>query len=72
MCFSNGRTKGINKATEIHHKYRRVGSAFLDVGTWLSACRECNNRVEVEPGWAYFNHFLATPEEKTKYYENKD
>lgn len=69
MCSENENTKGIRKATEVHHKYRRKGKAFLDTNTWIASCRNCNSRVESEPEWAKKHKFIATQEELTIYYK---
>lgn len=71
MCYQNEQNEKINKTTEVHHKYRRVGAAYLDESTWIASCRSCNSRCETDPEWAYKNGYLATQEELTLYYKEK-
>lgn len=38
-------------ATDIHHKKGR-GKYLLDIGTWISVCRSCHQKIEENPKMA--------------------
>jgi hypothetical protein len=44
-------------ATDVHHKAGR-GKNYLEVGTWLSTCRPCHDKIHKEPSWAREKGFL--------------
>lgn len=37
------------KATDVHHKAGRVGDNYLNMNTWLAACRSCHSWIETNP-----------------------
>lgn len=70
MCKNNPNHNRVYPAVCIHHKYHRIGKAYLDENTWIASCIDCNGKVEEDPVWAYKHGYLATPEEKYRYYNN--
>jgi len=38
-----------NLATEIHHKKGRIGKLLTDIRYFLAVCRECHNKIELNP-----------------------
>lgn len=50
--------KGCKKlATEVHHKKGRIGKLLTDISYFLGVCRECHNKIELEPLWAKENGY---------------
>jgi len=37
------------QATDIHHVKGRAGGFYLDTTTWVSLCRTCHTKVELNP-----------------------
>jgi hypothetical protein len=46
-------------ASQVHHKYGRIGKAFLDERTWMAVDGDCHRRIDEETGWALDNGCLA-------------
>jgi hypothetical protein len=44
-------------ATEVHHKKGRIGKLLTDTNYFLGVCRECHNKIELEPKWAKENGY---------------
>jgi len=44
-------------ATEVHHKKGRIGKLLTDIRYFLGVCRECHNKIELEPNWAKENGY---------------
>jgi hypothetical protein len=44
-------------ATEVHHKKGRIGKLLTDISYFLGVCRECHNKIELEPKWAKENNY---------------
>ena len=44
-------------ATEVHHKKGRIGKLLTDTRYFLGVCRECHNKIELEPLWAKENGY---------------
>jgi hypothetical protein len=44
-------------ASEIHHRRGRVGALLCDVAHFLSVCRTCHQRIEINPTWAKENGY---------------
>jgi hypothetical protein len=36
-------------ATDVHHKVGRTGDNYLNMNTWLAACRSCHSWIELNP-----------------------
>jgi hypothetical protein len=43
--------------TEVHHKKGRIGKLLTDTRYFLGVCRECHNKIELEPLWAKENNY---------------
>jgi hypothetical protein len=43
--------------TEVHHKKGRIGKLLTDTRYFLGVCRECHNKIELEPLWAKENGY---------------
>jgi hypothetical protein len=43
--------------TEVHHKKGRIGKLLTDTRYFLGVCRECHNKIELEPTWAKENNY---------------
>ena len=56
-------------ATDLHHVFHRTGKAMLDTSTWMSLCRSCHDWVHTHPKEAISRGYLASPEQRQKYYE---
>jgi len=41
-----------NLATEIHHKKGRIGKLLTDTSNFLAVCRQCHQKIELNPIWA--------------------
>lgn len=41
-----------NLAMEVHHKSGRIGKLLTDIDNFLGVCRECHNKIELNPQWA--------------------
>jgi hypothetical protein len=52
-----------NQSTDVHHKKGR-GKHYLDVDSWLSVCRQCHDRIHVNPSWAREKGYLLEPDRK--------
>lgn len=44
-------------ATEVHHKKGRIGKLLTDIRYFLGVCRECHNKIELNPTWAKENGY---------------
>lgn len=44
-------------ATEVHHKKGRIGKLLTDISYFLGVCRECHNKIELQPTWAKENEY---------------
>ena len=44
-------------ATEVHHKKGRIGKLLTDIKYFLGVCRECHNKIELNPIWAKENGY---------------
>lgn len=44
-------------ATEVHHKKGRIGKLLTDMRHFLGVCRECHNKIELNPIWAKENGY---------------
>lgn len=44
-------------ATEVHHKKGRIGKLLTDIRYFLGVCRECHNKIELNPIWAKENGY---------------
>ena len=44
-------------ATEVHHKKGRIGKLLTDISYFLGVCRECHNKIELEPKWGKENGY---------------
>ena len=58
------------RSVDVHHKYGRSGSAYLDVNTWLSVSRDGHSWIENNPKEAVKLGLVASAEEKTLYYKS--
>ena len=56
----------IKKITDIHHMCGRLGSYLTDTRYFLPVCRECHNRIESEPEWAYENNYSLKRNQKNE------
>lgn len=45
------------KATDVHHRERR-GENYLNVKTFVAACRACHTYIETHPAWSRENGWL--------------
>ena len=43
--------------TEVHHKKGKIGKLLTDTRYFLGVCRECHNKIELEPLWAKENNY---------------
>ena len=46
------------KTSDVHHRNGR-GKYYMDVGTWLSVCRPCHDKIHKEPKWAREKGYLV-------------
>jgi hypothetical protein len=44
-------------ATEVHHQKGRIGKLLTDISYFLGVCRECHNKIELQPTWAKENGY---------------
>ena len=44
-------------ATEVHHKKGRIGKLLTNISYFLGVCRECHNKIELQPLWAKENGY---------------
>lgn len=45
------------EASEIHHKKGKIGELLWNKTFFLSVCRQCHTKIELNPYWAKENNF---------------
>ncbi len=47
------------RSVDVHHRFGRAGSNFLDISTWSAVCRDCHDELHAAPNKARELGFIA-------------